>query len=83
MSALRVVYARGEADVQTVSGLMITLLATLSSPPGSRLHGKMPSGLELQVKVSSCKKQEGERFLIAGRVLNATQAVLCELEAKP
>lgn len=71
----------GEADVVSVKAQHVTLASTISSPPGSRLTGTMPSGTELQVKVQSCKRQEGEapRFVVQGRVLNATKAVLSEL----
>lgn len=75
----------GEADVVSVKAQHVTLASTISSPPGSRLTGAMPSGTELQVKVQSCKRQAGTdaRFAIQGRVLNATKVVLAELAPTP
>ena len=75
----------GEAVVQSSQGVAITLLSTTSSPPGTPKVGTMPSGTELHVKVSSCKRQPGEppQFLIAGRVINGSRVVLGELAPKP
>ena len=84
MSGLRVVWQQGgEAHVQSVQGVAITLLSTVSSPPGTPQAGSMPSGTALQVKVHSCKRQAGEpaMFLIAGRVINASRVVLAEVGA--
>lgn len=68
----------GSASLIALVDLTITLRSSISSPPGSRLEGKLPSGNPLQVKVHGCKR-EGDSFVLTGRVFNASRAVLDEL----
>lgn len=71
----------GHAEITQLAELAITLRSTISSPPGSRLEGTLPSGAPLQVKVHGCKR-EGDEFILSGRVFNASRAVLDELRTR-
>jgi hypothetical protein len=63
------------AEVVQSDGDKTTIRSPLPSPPGSTVRGTV-TGLtgEFQLKVRSCKKEEGA-FVIDGRAQNATRAI--------
>lgn len=65
----------GNAEITTVSGERVTLASSISSPPGSTLQGTL-EGMEApyRIKVRSCRRVEGERFQIEGKLVNLTRA---------
>ena len=69
----------GEAEVTALDGDRVTLLSTTPSAPGSRPGGKLTSGTPLRMKVARCRR-EGERFLIEGRLLDATRETRAEIQ---
>ncbi len=69
----------GEADVRSLDGDRITLLSTTPSAPGSRPEGALASGAGVRVKVARCRRAE-ERFLIEGRLLDATRETRSEIQ---
>jgi hypothetical protein len=68
----------GEAEVTALDGDRISVLSTIASAPGSRPQGTVASGAALRLKVARCRRQ-GERFLIDGRLLDATRETRAEL----
>jgi hypothetical protein len=64
----------GEADVTSLDGDRIALSSTTASAPGSRPEGELSAGGAVRVKVARCRR-EGDRFLIEGRLLDATRDV--------
>ena len=71
----------GEAQVTALDGDRISVLSTTPSAPGSRPQGALASGAALRMKVARCRRQEGEeaRFLIEGRLLDATRETRAEI----
>lgn len=69
----------GEADVRSLDGDRIALLSTTPSAPGSRPEGALASGAGVRVKVARCRRAE-ERFLIEGRLLDATRETRSEIQ---
>jgi hypothetical protein len=68
----------GEATVALCDGDRINVLSTTPSAPGSRPEGTLQSGAGLRIKVARCKKQD-DRFLIEGRLIDATRDTRAEL----
>jgi hypothetical protein len=68
----------GEAEVTALDGDRISVLSTIASAPGSRPQGTVASGAALRLKVARCRRQ-GDRFLIDGRLLDATRETRAEL----
>jgi hypothetical protein len=62
----------GVASVVAIDGERVSLLATRASAPGSPLAGTLNDETLVRVKVHRCRKQ-GERFLIEGRLIDATR----------
>jgi hypothetical protein len=62
----------GEADVVALDGDRITVSSTIPSAPGSRPDGALQSGTKVWIKVARCRR-EGERFVIEGRLIDATR----------
>jgi hypothetical protein len=80
----RVRLARGdEATIVKLAGESISLLATISAPPGASLEGTIDlrAGAPLRVKVHGSKKQPDGNFLIDGRCVDMTRELRQELEA--
>ncbi len=71
--------AGGEAEVMSLDGELINLLSTTSHAPGSRPSGALEGGGVVRVKVARCRKQ-GERFLVEGRLLEATRGLRADIE---
>jgi hypothetical protein len=68
----------GEADVTALDGDRITVLSTIPSAPGSRPDGALASGTAVRLKVARCRR-EGDRFVIEGRLIDATRDTRAEL----
>jgi len=69
----------GGADVTVLDGDRITVLSTTPSAPGSRPDGALAtSGAGLRIKVARCRR-EGDRFLIEGRLIDATRDTRAEI----
>jgi hypothetical protein len=62
----------GTAQLVAIDGERVSLLATRASAPGCPLAGNLEDGTQVRVKVHRCRKQ-GERFLIEGRLIDATR----------
>lgn len=62
----------GTANIVAVDGERVSLLATRASAPGCPLTGNLEDSTLVRVKVHRCRKQ-GERFLIEGRLVDATR----------
>lgn len=70
----------GEADLVSLDADRIALRSTIASAPGSPLSGKLENGATVRVKVHRCRKQD-DRFLIEGRLVDATRKLREELAA--
>jgi hypothetical protein len=69
----------GGADVTALDGDRITVLSTIPSAPGSRPDGSLAaSGAAVRIKVARCRR-EGERFVIEGRLIDATRDTRAEI----
>jgi hypothetical protein len=68
----------GEAEVVACDGDRVSVLSTIPSAPGSRPEGALASGAPVKIKVARCKKQD-DRFLIEGRLLDATRETRAEV----
>jgi hypothetical protein len=62
----------GLANIVALDGERVSLLATRASAPGCPLAGNLEDETLVRVKVHRCRKQ-GERFLIEGRLIDATR----------
>jgi hypothetical protein len=62
----------GVANIVAIDGERVSLLATRASAPGCPLAGNLTDETVVRVKVHRCRKQ-GERFLIEGRLIDATR----------
>ena len=72
----------GDASIVTIDVDRVTLDSSLSSPPGSLLEGTLVNdGTTIRIKVRGCKKQDGERFRIEGRILDASRDLRTRLAA--
>lgn len=72
----------GDANVVAIDGDRVTLDSSLSSPPGSVVEGTLVNdGGSIRIKVRGCKKIEGERFRIEGRILDASRDLRTRLAA--
>jgi hypothetical protein len=80
MSAAIVWVKGGQATVVRAEDDRATLRSTISSAPGSRLDGKLPSGADVRVKVHRCVRTESG-FELEGRLLDAKREVRREIEA--
>ncbi len=70
----------GVADIVALDGERGSLLATRAAAPGCLLAGNLEDGTQVRVKVHRCRKQ-GERFLIEGRLIDATRQIRERLAA--
>jgi hypothetical protein len=70
----------GEASIVDAAEDRVRLRSTISSAPGSRLDGKLPSGGDVRVKVHRCVRV-GEGFEIEGRLLDARREIRDEIAA--
>jgi hypothetical protein len=80
---MRVRLARGDdATIVKLAGESISLLATVSAPPGASLEGTIDlrEGKPLRVKVHGSKKQPDGNFLIDGRCVDMRRELREELE---
>lgn len=78
MSA-KVVWAKGgTAEITALDGDAVTLVSSTPAPPGARIEGRAALDVEvaIKVKVHSSKKSADGTFVIQGRMLDATRAVL-------
>lgn len=62
----------GTANFVAIDGERVSLLATRASAPGCPLAGNLADDTLVRVKVHRCRKQ-GDRFLIEGRLIDATR----------
>lgn len=62
----------GVGSIVAIDGERVSLLATRASAPGCPLVGNLNDETLVRVKVHRCRKQ-GERFLIEGRLIDATR----------
>jgi len=62
----------GTANIVALDGDRVSLLATRAAAPGCPLAGNLHDETLVRVKVHRCRKQ-GERFLIEGRLVDATR----------
>jgi hypothetical protein len=70
----------GDAIVTTLDGDRVSVLSSTPSAPGSRPDGALvTSGAGLRIKVARCRR-EGERFLIEGRLIDATRDTRAEIQ---
>jgi hypothetical protein len=69
----------GEAAVTALEGDRIAVLSTTPSAPGSRPEGALASGSALRIKVARCRRH-GDRFLVEGRLLDATRETRAEIQ---
>lgn len=53
----------------------VVLRSTIPSAPGSRIDGRLPSGVAVRVKIHRCKRQNDGTFVLEGRLLDATRDV--------
>ncbi len=70
----------GVANIVAIDGERVSLLATRPSAPGCPLAGNLNDETPVRVKVHRCRKQ-GERFLIEGRLIDATRQLRERLSA--
>ncbi|MEO7109051.1 MAG: hypothetical protein ABI183_01325 [Polyangiaceae bacterium] len=76
--------ARGDdATIVKIAGESISLIATISAPPGASLEVTIDlrAGERLRVKVHGSKKQPDGNFIIDGRCVDMTRELRQELEA--
>jgi hypothetical protein len=77
----------GTAELIACSDDALTVLSSISSPPGSRLEGTLRSGPyshALRIKVHQCKKrQELGGFVLQGRIIDATKELRALLRIGP
>ena len=72
----------GDANIVAIDGDRVTLDSSLSSPPGSLVEGTLVNdGGSIRITVRGCKKTEGERFRIEGRILDASRDLRTRLAA--
>jgi hypothetical protein len=72
----------GDANIVSIDVDRVTLDSSLSSPPGSVVEGTLVNdGGMIRIKVRGCKKVEGERFRIEGRILDASRDLRERLSA--
>jgi len=72
----------GDATFVAIDGDRVTVDSSLSSPPGSLIDGTLVNGGDaIRIKVRGCKKTEGERFRIEGRILDASRDLRTRLAA--
>ena len=72
----------GDASIVALDGDRATLDSSLSSPPGSVIEGILVNdGTTIRIKVRGCKKSDGERFRIDGRILDASRDLRTRLAA--
>jgi hypothetical protein len=78
MSA-RVTWAKGgSAEITAIEGDAVTILSTTPAPPGARIEGRaaLEGDVAIKVKVHGSKRMPDGAFVITGRMLDATRAVL-------
>jgi regulator of extracellular matrix RemA (YlzA/DUF370 family) len=65
----------GDARFVSLSGDALSLVSTVSSPPGSRPIGTLLDGARerVRVKVHGCKAQGDGTFRLEGRLIDATR----------
>jgi len=67
----------GEGRVLALRGDAITLDSSVPSPPGSRREAELEGpSLRFKVKVHASRKQASGRFVLEGRLFDATKAVI-------
>jgi hypothetical protein len=67
----------GEGRVLALRGDAITLDSSVPSPPGSRREAELAvAGLRFKVKVHASRKQPDGRYVLEGRLFDATKAVI-------
>jgi len=67
----------GEGRVLALRGDAITLDSTVPSPPGSRREAELaPEGMRFKVKVHASRKQADGRYVLEGRLFDATKPVI-------
>ena len=67
----------GEGRVLALRGDAITLDSSVPSPPGSRREAELEAAaLRFKVKVHASRKQPSGRFILEGRLFDATKAVI-------
>ena len=77
----------GHAVFLSLARDAVVLRSTVSSPPGSRLEGRLAGdegggALVVRVKVHGCKKQPDGEFVIEGRLIDATREVRAVIAAR-
>lgn len=71
----------GDASVGALDADRVTLVSSTPSAPGSRIDGALGSGSRLRVKVHGCRRRDDGRFVLEGRLLDASRALRAELAA--
>ena len=67
----------GEGRVLALRGDAITLDSSVPSPPGSRREAELEgASLRFKVKVHASRRQASGRFVLEGRLFDATKAVI-------
>jgi hypothetical protein len=64
----------GEARIVSLEGERVRLTSTTPAAPGTPLEGALENGTEVRVKVARCRR-EGDRFVIEGRLVDASREV--------
>ncbi len=83
MSA-KIVWAKGgTAEITVIDGDVVTIVSTTPAPPGARIEGRaaLDGDVAIKVKVHGSKKTPEGAFVISGRMLDATRAVLDAIAA--
>lgn len=68
----------GEATLVSLEGERVQLDSSVPSAPGTPLLATLDDGSAVRIKVARCAR-EGERFVIEGRLLDATRALRLRL----
>lgn len=71
----------GQARVMRAQADRVELHSSAAGAPGSRLVGTLSSGTGIWVRVAKCRRLQGEElFVIEGKLLDATKAVMAEVQ---
>ncbi len=73
----------GSGEITALAGDAVTIVSTTPAPPGSRIEGRaaVEGGVAIKVKVHASKRAPDGAFVIHGRMLDATRAVLDAIAA--
>lgn len=63
----------GSAEVLSAKGDWLVVISEVPCAPGTPWRGALASGAFIGLKVKTCKRQEGGRFVIDGPAFNLTK----------